>query len=302
MKKFITTSKKPFFAYVGVYNPHPPPSAAPQEHVQGLEGAADPLVRREGPHGQTHRGAPPDAVSKKESDVWDELYRNRLRSLQSVDDMIGDLITTLRDTGKLDNTYFIYTSDNGFHIGHTMPRARTPATRRTHTSFVVRGSQRPPDAACPHRKRRHRPDDRRTGGASAPAFVDGRSLELTGAPSSWRQVFLLEHGPGTTRNRPPAPSNPRTTDPVSREVLPRSRTGSVTTTSSSARASGWTTKNDPYELHNLAVNAPANQASSRNCQRVRKMRAAPTCVAEGGRGLIHAGDSALGTTRSFAPR
>jgi N-acetylglucosamine-6-sulfatase len=43
----------------------------------------------------------------------DMIYENRLRSLLSVDDIIGDVVALLRDAQKLDNTYFFYTSDHG---------------------------------------------------------------------------------------------------------------------------------------------------------------------------------------------
>ena len=44
----------------------------------------------------------------------EKTYRAALRSLQSVDDLVAAVMATLKDTGKLDNTVVIYTSDNGF--------------------------------------------------------------------------------------------------------------------------------------------------------------------------------------------
>lgn len=46
----------------------------------------------------------------------DEYQRLRLRSLMSVDEMVGDVVRRLEAEGVLDNTYIIYTTDNGFHI------------------------------------------------------------------------------------------------------------------------------------------------------------------------------------------
>lgn len=43
----------------------------------------------------------------------DEFYRSRLRSLQSVDEMVEGVINRLESYGLLDNTYIIYSSDNG---------------------------------------------------------------------------------------------------------------------------------------------------------------------------------------------
>ena len=46
----------------------------------------------------------------------DEFQRSRLRALQSVDEMIENLVQMLSKKGLLDNTYIFYTTDNGFHI------------------------------------------------------------------------------------------------------------------------------------------------------------------------------------------
>ena len=45
------------------------------------------------------------------------LYRSRLESLLSVDELVHELATTLRRAGELDETVFIFTSDNGFMLG-----------------------------------------------------------------------------------------------------------------------------------------------------------------------------------------
>lgn len=46
----------------------------------------------------------------------DEYQRCRLRSLQAVDEMLDKIVTRLDEAGALENTYIIYTSDNGYHI------------------------------------------------------------------------------------------------------------------------------------------------------------------------------------------
>ena len=45
-------------------------------------------------------------------------YRAQLKSLQSVDDLVGAVVDELRNAGKLENTVIIYTSDNGFEYGN----------------------------------------------------------------------------------------------------------------------------------------------------------------------------------------
>ena len=44
-------------------------------------------------------------------------HRARLRALQSVDRAVGSLVETLRETGELDNTVIVFTSDNGYSLG-----------------------------------------------------------------------------------------------------------------------------------------------------------------------------------------
>lgn len=59
-------------------------------------------------------------------DYNDFFYRSRLRALQGVDELVDSLVTRLEESDKLDNTYIIYTSDNGFHIGqHRLPPGKT---------------------------------------------------------------------------------------------------------------------------------------------------------------------------------
>lgn len=44
-------------------------------------------------------------------------HRARLRSLQAVDRAVESLVRTLRETGELDNTYLVFSSDNGYALG-----------------------------------------------------------------------------------------------------------------------------------------------------------------------------------------
>lgn len=59
-------------------------------------------------------------------DYGDLYYRSRLQALQGVDELVDSLVTRLEESDQLDNTYIIYTSDNGFHIGqHRLPPGKT---------------------------------------------------------------------------------------------------------------------------------------------------------------------------------
>ena len=47
----------------------------------------------------------------------DEIYRRRWETLLSVDDTVSTVYAQLKTKQLLDDTYIIFTSDNGFHMG-----------------------------------------------------------------------------------------------------------------------------------------------------------------------------------------
>jgi N-acetylglucosamine-6-sulfatase len=71
----------------------------------------------------------------------DHFQRQRLRSLQAVDEMIQTLISQLEATNRLDNTYIIFTTDNGYHISqHRMhPGKECGYDTDIHIPFFLRG-------------------------------------------------------------------------------------------------------------------------------------------------------------------
>ena len=55
-------------------------------------------------------------------DYNDHFYRQRLRALQAIDELVDGVVKRLEHHGIIDNTYIFYTSDNGYHIGqHRLP-------------------------------------------------------------------------------------------------------------------------------------------------------------------------------------
>ena len=113
-------AEQPLFLYVAPYDPHSPaqPAAAPCRSLCGRAAARVAVVRRGGRHRQgrpTSRSQPRLAAWQKEA--LTRHNRERLRALRAVDDMVATIVAALEDTGRLDDTYVVYTSDNGFHMG-----------------------------------------------------------------------------------------------------------------------------------------------------------------------------------------
>lgn len=71
----------------------------------------------------------------------DEYQRARLRALQSVDEMVEEMVKKLEAAGQLDNTYIFYTTDNGYHISqHRMhPGKECGFETDVHIPLIVRG-------------------------------------------------------------------------------------------------------------------------------------------------------------------
>lgn len=55
-------------------------------------------------------------LNDTEVEYQDHYYRQRLRALQAVDELVDGLFARLEQYGILDNTYFFYSTDNGFHV------------------------------------------------------------------------------------------------------------------------------------------------------------------------------------------
>ena len=201
----------PFFLWVGTKAPHAPPEVADRHRDQF---ATTPLPR------------PPnfneDDVSDKPAWVrslnphsptriedFERENRARLRSMLSVEDLLRQTITTLRDTGELDNTYIFFTSDNGYHLGeHRLGLGkRSPYEEDIGVPLMVRGPGVPANEVRQQLVLNNdfAPTMADLAGASSPAFVDGSSFVplLTGSPpSSWRTAFLEE---GWPEDSPPIP-------------------------------------------------------------------------------------------------
>jgi arylsulfatase A-like enzyme len=143
-------------------------------------------------------------------------YRKRLRSMLSVEDLLRQTVTTLQETGELNNTYIIFTSDNGFHLGNhrVYPGGKwLPYEEDIGVPLMVRGPGVLAEATRQHLviNNDFAPTMADLAGVNIPAFVDGSSFAtlLTATPpalSSWRKAFLEEGWPDT--NHPDIPKVP----------------------------------------------------------------------------------------------
>lgn len=209
-------SDQPFFLYLAPQAPHAPAVPAPR-HI-----SAFPDVKA------------PRSPSFNEDDVYDKpswiqgalpmsdegivdinaVHASRWRSLLAVDEMVAALISTLSETGALESTYFVFTSDNGYHLGeHRVAMKKgTPYEESIRVPLIIRGPGIPTGTTIDAVVSQIDLAPTLAGWAnmSVPAFVDGRSLAplVSGSEPSttWRQAVLSEHYVDRPKRSPLQPS------------------------------------------------------------------------------------------------
>jgi N-acetylglucosamine-6-sulfatase len=133
----------PFFIHLSPLAPHLPATPAPRH--EGM--FKDLQVPRTESFNEVDVSDKPQWVrelpilNSKQIEQLDIEYRNRLGSIQAVDDMIGEIFKTLEETGELDNTYIFFTTDNGYHLGQHRLRSgkQTIYEEDIRLPFIVRG-------------------------------------------------------------------------------------------------------------------------------------------------------------------
>ncbi|MEE2639505.1 MAG: sulfatase-like hydrolase/transferase [Planctomycetota bacterium] len=130
------------------------------------------------------------------------LYRQRMLATKSVDVAVGRILRALEETGRLQNTYLIVTSDNGFLLGHHRMMAKgISLTQATNVPMFVSGPGIPQNRVAGHLTAHIdiAPTLLDLAGASSKPFFDGKSFrELLFHPGSikprnWRDSFLVEN-------------------------------------------------------------------------------------------------------------
>jgi arylsulfatase A-like enzyme len=197
-------AKQPFFMYLATFAPHQPATPAPR-HASLFPNAKAP---RDAAFDEADVSDKPQFIRMlpplrpRQIARIDDLYGRRIRSLQSVDEMIETLVNELRRLGVLDRTYIVFTSDNGFHLGqHRMAMGKQTAYETDiHVPLIIRG----PGVPIGTRDELVAEIDLAPtfvawAGAAPPSFVDGRSLVplLAGSAAPWRNAVMIEHYAGS---------------------------------------------------------------------------------------------------------
>ncbi|CAL1298874.1 unnamed protein product [Larinioides sclopetarius] len=202
----------PFFMFLSPPSPHAPFTpfsrfkskfsnlSAPRTPNFGMNGG----MRKHWLLRQTPKILPPSVIES-----IDDVFRNRWRTLLSVDEMVYEVYVNLKKRKLLENTYIFFTSDNGFHLG----QFSLPWDKRQLYEFdvrvplLVRGPavEKGVEIKHPVLNIDLAPTFLELANISIPADVDGESfapyLKKSKEKLSNRTSFIIEHQ-GESTNEP----------------------------------------------------------------------------------------------------
>lgn len=202
-QSFIDASivaRKPFLAYVAPRPPHEPAIPAPR-HTDAFDGEKAPRLPS---FDEKDMGDKPPwmqslpSLGRTQIAQIDADHEKRVEALQSVDDLAEAVVDKLQDAGTLDNTYIVFTSDNGYHHGEHRIEAgkRQPYEESIRVPLLIRGPGVPAGTTTDKLvlNTDFFPTFTDLAGVKTPEYVDGRSLRpvLEQSATSWRTAFLLE--------------------------------------------------------------------------------------------------------------
>ncbi|GAB2475676.1 sulfatase [Jatrophihabitans fulvus] len=254
----------PFALEVSTFAPHHPFVPAPRDAdmYPGLKAPRDPSYGRRTTDAPSWLAAFPK-LTKLAATRMDSIYRQRARSVRAVDRLIADIRSQLVRSGVQRDTYLIFSSDNGFHLGQHRLRSgkMTAYDSDIHVPLIVAGPGVAPNSTATALTTSIdlAPTFEQIAGADPDPARDGVSMLpvwLGRTPADWTQATLVEHAggdfaPSDPDKQPRLSGNPptyralRTRDALYVEYVNGDR-------------EYYDLKSDPYELHNVVAGTPVS--------------------------------------------
>ena len=272
---------KPFVLELSTFAPHSPftPARRHAGYFPGLQAPRGPAFNAAVTNPPSWlAGRPP--LRPRAIRRIDNNFRKRARSIQAVDDLIAKIEFTLAAQGQADNTYLVFSSDNGFHMGDYRLRQgkQTAFDTDIRVPLIVVGPGVPSGRTIRSLAQNVdlRPTFSRLGGAKVPRSVDGRSLVSLfhgKRVKRWRKAVLIEHHGPDLRGPDRQSDNPTTYEAIRLKdaVYVEYRGGD---------REYYNLSRDPNELHNTYNQLSRRKRAGlhRMLRRLQRCRGAKRCA------------------------
>lgn len=265
------------FLYYASYSPHTP-YAYPDEYDDTFTDLRYPRTPDfdeadvSDKFGVTRRREPLTQAYKREID---EAFRDRVRSVQVLDRNVADLVTALEDEGALEDTYIMFTSDNGYIMGgHRREIGKYNHFQSTvNVPFYLRGPGIEPGTIIedPAGNVDIAPTIADIAGSDVPVDLDGLSLlpRLTGGPELTRRYLRLGRDLVPTNRSAATPLDEAPEEYVLDERASRlndfvgvvGKQFKLVRYTRLKREELYDLQRDPYELDNLLADGEASYAA-----------------------------------------
>jgi N-acetylglucosamine-6-sulfatase len=202
-RSFInTTRRKSFVLEVATFAPHAPYIPAPRNACDfpGLTEPRDPSFNSPNinpPAWLAHR----QALTAQDIRTIDGSYRMRAQAVESVDKLLADVEATLARDHLARNTYIVFSSDNGYHLGqHLLSRGKQTAfDTDIRVPLIIAGPGVPRGRVVSQVAQNTDlyPTFVQLAGGAPSRTIDGHSLlpllHPGRRPPGWRTFALIEH-------------------------------------------------------------------------------------------------------------
>jgi N-acetylglucosamine-6-sulfatase len=212
-RSFIKRSRRrPFVMEVATFAPHAPYVPAPRNACDfpGLTAPRDPSFDANNSNAPAWLGRR-KPLSRSQVAVIDRSFRKRAQAVEAIDKLVADVEAQLAASHLSSDTYIVFSSDNGYHLGqHRLTRGKQTAfDTDIRVPLIVAGP------GVPHGKAVSQvtqnvdlyPTFVKLAGGTVSQGVEGRSLVPLLHPSKtiprWRTVALVEHHGLNTNPRDP---------------------------------------------------------------------------------------------------
>ncbi|XP_071121002.1 N-acetylglucosamine-6-sulfatase-like isoform X1 [Mytilus edulis] len=138
-----STEAGPFFMMLSTPASHAPFTPAPK-YKDNFADKQAPRTSSYNIHGKDKHWLIEQALNPMPNDTVttiDDIFRNRWRTLLSVDDMVENVVDILTEKDLINNTFIFFTSDNGYHLGQfSLPNDKRQLYEfDNRVPFMVRG-------------------------------------------------------------------------------------------------------------------------------------------------------------------